>query len=124
LLVFEAIVRTCVYIDKLPEAEDSLRTGLKLFPDYVNCSLGLAAVLLMKNEEPGTLAEAKQLLEAAGTPVFCNGSYTQTETLAFCTAVHAALTGEVVSSYRTLLELGKQKQCSDRAQKALKLFEF
>jgi tetratricopeptide (TPR) repeat protein len=77
----------CASLHRLEEAEDLLREAVKRFPDDLSCKLGLAAVLLLQNDRPAALAEARDLLDAVAEPIQKSGD----QALAFEWAFHQAI---------------------------------
>jgi tetratricopeptide (TPR) repeat protein len=59
------LAKLLVDCDRLGEAEQPLREGLGLDPKDVYCNLGLAAILILRNNEADTLAEAGKHLGIA-----------------------------------------------------------
>ncbi|MHB8523446.1 MAG: tetratricopeptide repeat protein [Limisphaerales bacterium] len=64
--------------EQYPEAEQQLRTAVKLEPDNVNCNLGLAAALMRQDPE-AKFAEAKEWFLKAKTLLRPGGGADQTD---------------------------------------------
>jgi tetratricopeptide (TPR) repeat protein len=111
----------CVQLHRLDEAEKVLRRGLKQFPDDMHCRLGLAAVLLRKNDQPETLAEVSQCLVEVKEPILAKGDEDMRKTLFFNYAIYLALTGKSFESREMLQAIVDHDAKHQGAKKALEL---
>jgi tetratricopeptide (TPR) repeat protein len=77
------LAKECVDLQQLDEAESELRAALKDHPQDVPCRIGLAATLLLKDERPETVAEARLCLNQLAKSIPENDDKEQTAEILF-----------------------------------------
>jgi hypothetical protein len=107
------------------EAEAVLRKGVQQWPDDFHCVLGLAAAIMKKADNAGTLEEAGKLIERARglIPSSNEGQANLVKECDYYCAIHAALSGDAALAHLKLQRLQYENPSDERFTKALSAFK-
>jgi tetratricopeptide (TPR) repeat protein len=117
------LAKECADLQQLDEAERELRAALKDHPEDVPCRIGLAATLLLKDERPETVAEARQCLNQLAKSILESDYKEQAAEILFLHAICAALEGQTDLSYRLFKSIPLDHPKKKLVQEALGLFD-
>jgi tetratricopeptide (TPR) repeat protein len=117
------LAKECVDLQQVDEAESELRAALKDHPEDVPCRIGLAATLLLKDDQSETVAEARQCLNQLAKSISESEDKEQAVQILFLHAICAALEGQSDLSYRLFKSIPPDQPKKDWVHKALALFD-
>jgi hypothetical protein len=101
------------------QALSTCLAGLKLDPTEPHCHLGVAALLMQKDNDPKTLEVARDSLQHARSGCKPDMGPTLVTEIEYLRAIHQALSGEPVFARLTLERLRNESPDPARYEKAL-----
>jgi tetratricopeptide (TPR) repeat protein len=104
------------------QAAGVLRSALKRHPDDVACRVGLAAMLLLQDDQPATLAKVKQCLDRARELAGRQGDRKLLTAVRFHEAIYLLLTDRVEESRQVFQDVYAADSADEWATRALAHF--